>query len=201
MTVVGLTGGIGSGKSTALRVFKKLGAFTIDADQLARDAVNPGREAWLDIKECFGKKFFFKNHKLNRKKLAAHVFKNKKTLKKLVDIIHPRVFEEEKRLISFYSKKKKRALIVVDAPMMIESNSHKWKDILVVMNCSRENQIKRILKSGKLEKTEIEKRIKAQMPLSKKLKYADYVIDNNGTALECRQNSKKVYQEIIAKQS
>ncbi|MDH5541824.1 MAG: dephospho-CoA kinase [Nitrospinota bacterium] len=197
MLVIGLTGGIGSGKSTALRVFKKLGAFIIDADRLARDVVKPGRPAWQDIRSRFGKTVFNANHTLNRKKLASIVFKDAKALKELNAMIHPRVFEEEKALIGKYSKSGKNAVVVVDAPLMIESGSHKWKDVLVVMKASRESQVARIVKNKGMSRKEAEARIAAQMPLAEKLKYADFVIENDSTLADCRRNAEKVYREIL----
>jgi dephospho-CoA kinase len=199
--VAGLTGGFGSGKSTALRVFRKMGAFVIDADRLARDVVKPGQPAWREIKTRFGEKVFYRNNRLNRKRLAGIVFRDRKALKELNAIIHPRVLEEEKRLTREYQKKHKNGVVVVDAPMMIESGSHKWKDVLIVMNTSRENQTARLLKTGRWKKAEIEKRISAQLPLPKKLKLADYVIDNNGTLAECRKNAECVFRKILKKAS
>lgn len=199
MIVIGLTGGMGSGKSTALRVFKRLGAHVIDADKLARQAVMPGRPAWLAIKERFGPKVFYKNNRLNRKKMARIAFDDKKALKDLTAIIHPEVLRRERELVAEIAEKDKNAVIVIDAPMMIESGSHKWKNALVVMDTSRENQIKRLLKTGRFTRTQIEKRIAAQMPLSKKLRLADYVIDNNGTPAQRRKKAEEVFRAIVSK--
>jgi len=173
----------------------------IDADRLARDVVKPGQPAWRDIKARFGEKVFYRNNRLNRQRLADIVFRDKKALQELNAIIHPRVLEEEKRVTREYRKKHKNGVVVVDAPMMIESGSHEWKDVLIVMNTSRENQTARLLKTGRWKKAEIEKRISAQLPLAKKLKLADYVIDNNGTLAECRKNAECVFREILKKTS
>jgi len=199
MVVIGLTGCIGSGKSTVLRQFKRLGAKVIDADKLAREVVTPGRPAWREIKAKFGTKVFYSNNRLNRKKLASIVFKNEKLLKELNKIIHPKVFEEERRLTKKYGKGK-NAVVVVDAPMMIESGSHKWKDALIVVSAKPEVRLQRLLKSGRWTKSDIEKRMSTQMPLKKKLKYADYVIENNGTLNDCRKSATAIYLQISGKQ-
>jgi dephospho-CoA kinase len=197
MLLIGLTGGIGSGKSTALRVFKKLGAHVIDADALARKAVEPGKPAWRDIKQRFGAAVFHKNGRLDRKKLAARVFNNKKALKELNAIVHPRVKAMEAELINGIKKSDKNAVIVVDAPMMIEAGFHRSKDVLVVMDSTEENQVKRTVKSGRLNRRQAKARIRAQMPAAQKKKFADYVIENSGTLAECRKNAQAVYRVIL----
>jgi len=197
MLVVGLTGGIGSGKSTVLRLFEKLGAVTVDADKLAREVVKPGRPAWHEIKERFGSSVFHKNSALDRKRLAKIIFRDEKGRKDLNNIIHPRVFEEEKRLLE-EARRRKRRVVVVDAPLMIESGSHKWKDVLVVMSSTRDEQLRRLTSgSRRMSRKEAMSRIEAQMPLSKKLKYADFVIENRGTLAECRKNAQQVFNKIL----
>lgn len=198
MLVIGLTGGIGSGKSTALRVFKRLGAHVIDADHLARTATAPGKPAWHEIRRRFGGYVFHKNGRLDRKKLAGKVFKDKKALRDLNAIIHPRVREMEEKLISAIGKKDKNGVVVVDAPMMIEAGFHLSKDVLVVMDCNEENQIKRAVKSGRFTRSQAQSRIKAQMPTAKKRKFADYLIENNGAIHDCRKNAEIVYREILS---
>lgn len=197
MLVIGLTGGIGSGKSTALRVFKRLGAHVIDADRLARKAAAPGETAWHEIRRRFGNSVFHLNGRLDRKKLAQKVFRDKKALRGLNAIIHPRVKEMEEKLISAIGEKDKNAVVVVDAPMMIEAGFHRSKDVLVLMDCSEENQIKRAVKSGRFTRSQAASRIKAQMSTAKKKKFADYLIENNGTIHDCRKNAEAVFRAIL----
>ena len=198
MLLIGLTGGLGSGKSTALRVFERLGARVIDADFLARRAVDPGQPAWRDIKERFGKQVFYKNGRLNRRRLSRLVFTDKKALKELTGIVHPRVREMEARLIAGIKKRAPNAVVVVDAPMMIEAGFHRTKDCLVVMQTTVQDQLKRVVKKGGLSRKQARARIDAQMPTAKKVKYADYVIKNSGTIDECRKTAAAVYREILA---
>jgi len=194
--VIGLTGGIASGKSTALKVMKKMGAITIDADVLARRAVAPGTPALKKIKGRFGN-VLFKNGRLDRKKLGSIVFHDKKTLADLNAIVHPEVFALEKKLIAEHSAKKKPVIIVVDAPVMIESGSHIGKHALVVMDTSVENQLKRLRAQRGLTRPQAIARINAQMPLEQKLKHADYVINNNGTLAELRRNAAEIFAAIV----
>ena len=198
MLLIGLTGGIGSGKSTALRVFKRLSAHVIDADWLARKAVAPGMPANREIRQRFGGLVFHNNGRLNRKKMAKIVFKDKKALRSLNAIIHPRVREMEEKLIAAIRKKDKNSVVVIDAPMMIEAGFHRSKDVLVVMDCNEENQIKRVVKSGRFSRAEAISRIKRQMATAKKKKFADYLIENNSTIHNCRKNAEAVYRQILS---
>ncbi|MBI3793818.1 MAG: dephospho-CoA kinase [Nitrospinae bacterium] len=196
--VIGLTGGVASGKSTVLKVMQKLGALAIDADVLARRAVDPGTPGLAEIKKRFGQKVFFNNGRLDRKKLAGLVFGDKKALADINAIIHPRVFEHEKKLIAEAGRKARRAVIVVDAPLMIESNSHVWKDAVVVMDCPVEAQIKRLVTIKGYSRREALARIGAQMPLDEKLRHADYVIKNRGSVAKLRKTAAEVFKKILA---
>ncbi len=194
--VIGLTGGIGAGKSSALKVFRRLGAHVIDADKLARQAVRPGAPAWHEIREVFGKSVFHKNGRLDRGKLARAVFGNPDALSSLNAIIHPRVFEEEKKAIAMVGAKNKNAVVVVDAALMIETGSHRWKDLVVVMDSTPENQLKRLCSEGYTRKAALA-RIASQMPLAGKLKHADYAIENNGDMACLRRNASAVFAKIL----
>ncbi len=194
--IVGLTGGVASGKSTALRVMKRLGAKVIDADVLARKAVAPGTPGLEKIRKRFGN-VLHKNGRLNRRKLAKIVFGNKKALADLNAIVHPEVFTMEKKLIAEFSGGKKRAVIVVDAPVMIESGAHVGKDVMVVMNTPVATQVKRLREKKGFTLAEAVARIKSQMPLKKKLRYADYVVGNDGSIARLRKNTEEVYDKIL----
>ncbi len=199
MPVIGLTGGIASGKSTVLKVFKRMGAVIIDADMLARKAVRPGMTGWHAIKARWGKKVFHKNGRLNRAALAAIVFKNTAERKALNAIVHPEVFRMEKELIAAHQRRTKKTVIVVDAAVMLESDSQKWKDAVVVVAAEEKWQLARLMKKG-MKKRDALARIRAQMPLREKLKYADYVVENNGSLAACRANAADIYRQILRAQ-
>ena len=196
MPVIGLTGGIASGKSTVLGVFKRLGAVAIDADTLARKAAAPGAPGWRAIKARWGKKVFFKNGRLDRKTLAAIVFKRPPERKALNAILHPEIFRMEKELIAALQKRKRNAVIVVDAAVMLESGSHKWKDAVVVVAAGEKEQLARLMAKG-MKKPDALNRIRSQMPLRQKLKYADYVVENNGSLAACRKNAAAVFAKLV----
>lgn len=197
MTVIGLTGNIAAGKSTVLRVFKRLGARTIDADLLARRAVAPGAPAWRAIRERWGKNVFYKNVRLDRKALARAVFGNPRELAALNAIVHPEVLREEKRLIEEFKKRDKNCVVAVDAALMVESGSHRWKDVLVVVTADDAERLKRLLKAGYKKKDAL-LRMKSQMPQEEKARRADYVIDNSGPISETRGAAEALYRKITA---
>jgi dephospho-CoA kinase len=179
MILVGLTGGIASGKSTASKIFKKLGAYIIDADVLAREVVEPLKPAWRDIIKNFGKEILNKDNSINRKKLAEIVFNNKKKRGLLNSIVHPRVFKRAKEIEREIAKRDPDAVIIFDAALLIESVAYKKMDKNIVVYADEGVQVKRLMKRDGLTKDEAEKRIKAQMPLREKVRFADYIIDGN----------------------
>ncbi len=197
MPVIGLTGGIASGKSTALAVFKRLGAKIIDADRLARRAVLPGAPALRAIKKRWGQNVLHRNGRLNRSALAAVVFNDKRELAALNAIVHPEIFRMEKEAIAALQKKNKNAVIVVDAAIMLESRSHRWKDAVVVVKAREADQLARLMKCGMKRDAAIA-RIRMQMPLRQKLRFADYVLENEGSVAECRKNAAALYARITA---
>ncbi len=196
MPVIGLTGGIASGKSTVLRIFKRMGAVIIDADLLARKAVEPGTPGWHAIKARWGKKVFHKNGRLDRAALGAIVFKNPAERAALNAIVHPEVFRMEKEQIAAHRRRNKNAVIVVDAAVMLESGSQKWKDAVVVVAADEKEQLARLMGKG-MKKADALARMRAQMPLREKREMADYVVENNGSLAECRKNAAAVYRQIL----
>ncbi len=179
MILVGLTGGIASGKSTASKIFKELGAYIIDADVLAREVVEPLKPAWKDVVKNFGKGILNKDNSINRKKLAEIVFNNKKERELLNSIVHPRVLKRAKEIEREIAKKDPDAVIIFDAALLIESDAYKKMDKNIVVYADEDVQIKRLMKRDGLTKDEAIKRIKAQMPLRQKVRFADYIIDGN----------------------
>ena len=175
--IVGLTGGFGSGKSTVARMFGRFGARIIDADKISHDLIKPREEAYRKVICLFGKEILTKSGLINRRKLAAIVFNDKKTLAEFNKIMHPAIIRRIKQEI----KSAKEGIVVLDAPLLVETGLDKLVDTVVVVNAEVSKQIKRIQKRAKLPKSEIIARIKSQIPLKRKLLLADFVIDNNGT--------------------
>lgn len=177
MIVVGLTGGVASGKSTVAKMFKQCGAVVIDADELAREVVKPGKPAWREIVDTFGKSVLNPNRTINRPALGAIVFGNRAKLRRLERIVHPRVSREQARLTKQTMRKDPDAVVIYDVPLLFEAGVDKRVDKIIVVTADRETQIARLKKRNGLIRTEAIRRINSQMPLSKKIRRADHLLD------------------------
>ncbi|MFA4889009.1 MAG: dephospho-CoA kinase [Candidatus Omnitrophota bacterium] len=186
--VLGLTGIFGSGKSTVAELFRSEGALVIDADKLAHRCLKPETKTYKKIIRLFGKSILKQNKTINRSKLAGVVFNNKKLLGALNNIIHPQVIREIKSKINSARKR----IIVLDAPLLIEAGLKKIVDKLIVVTISRQKQVQRLKGRGFLKKIDILKRAKLQMPLNKKVRLADFIIDNNGVFSETRKQASRI---------
>ena len=177
--LVGLTGGMGSGKTLSASFFKDLGAFILDADLICRKLVEPGQAACKEIEAVFGKEIFTESGNLDRRKLADIIFGDSEKKQTLEDILHPKVFEFERVEYDAIRKEHPNALVIVDAALLIESGNYKKMDKVVVVNSDEKNRINRILTRSKLSRDEIADRIKNQMPSDEKVRYADFVLENS----------------------
>lgn len=181
--IIGLTGGIGTGKSTVSAMLKAKGIMVIDSDQIAREVVEPGSKALAQIVAHFGQEVLLPNGRLNRKALGARVFGNEEKRKRLMEITHPAIFAETEKRIS-EAKKNGEALIVLDSPLLIETGRYKQTDLVVLVYADEETQLQRIMSRDNLTEEEARYRINAQMPIDEKRQYADIIIDNRGTIEE-----------------
>ena len=183
MLVVGLTGGIVSGKTTVARMFKELGAKIIDADIIAREIVQPNKKAWTKIVENFGEEILKENQEINRKKLGSIVFSNQTKLNLLNKITHPVIIENIKLHLSQIRQQATRdnedVTCIIDAPLLFEAQLEKLMDKTIVVYISEKEQLIRLLKRDGISTEEAYKRIRVQMPLKVKTNLADYVIDNS----------------------
>ena len=177
MIVVGLTGGVATGKTTVAKMFKQCGAAVIDADQLAHDVVAPGRPAWRQIVKAFGKAVLNPDRTLNRRELGALVFGNRAKLRQLERIIHPRVAREQQRLVRRIAKRKPHTVAIYEVPLLFEAGVDKRVDKIIVVTANRETQITRLKKRNGLTRAEAIRRIRSQMPLAKKIQRADHVMN------------------------
>lgn len=193
MLVVGLTGGYASGKSTVARIFVELGAVLVDADQLARKVVEPGKPAWSEIVAHFGNGILLENGEIDRKALAEIIFSDEKERERLNSIVHPRVLEEELKAIDEIRGRKPEAVVIMNVPLLIERGHFNYCDRIVVVTVDEETHIKRLMGRDGFTREEAVRRISSQMPLSEKVKYADFVIDNNGSIEETRREVGKIF--------
>ncbi|MEK7268200.1 MAG: dephospho-CoA kinase [Nitrospirota bacterium] len=196
MILVGLTGGLATGRSAVARLFQDCGAVVLDADVLARQLVEPGKPAWRDIVRAFGKQVLSPDRSLDRHALAKIVFRNRAKLKKLNAIVHPRVAREQTRLTREIARKDPDAVILYDAPVLIEAGAHKRMDKIVVVSADQETQIKRLRNRNHLSRTEALRRVRSQLPLAQKVKLADYVIDGTLSFEQTKNEVQRIYAEL-----
>lgn len=196
MILVGLTGGVATGKSTVARLFQDCGAVVIDADVLARHVVEPGKPAWREIVKQFGKNILKPDRTLDRAALARMVFRNRAKLRRLERIIHPRVAREQTRRTNAIAKKHPRTVVIYEVPLLFESGVDKRVDQIIVVTADRETQIARLQQRNHLSRTEALRRIRNQMPLTTKFRRADYVLDGTHPRTQLRRAVQRVYSEL-----
>ena len=192
--VVGLTGGISSGKSTVLNYFKKLGAKTLDSDKIARDVVQKGNPALKEIVKKFGKEFLKKDGTLDRRKFGKLIFENKAKRKELEKIVHPRIIEVYKKNI----KSLKSRVLVIDIPLLFEVRLQNLVDQIITVWVPRNVQIRRMIKKWGLKKEEAICRIQSQWPLEQKKKLSDFIIDNSNSLQETKKQVDALFKKIYS---
>ncbi|KAG1731946.1 dephospho-CoA kinase-domain-containing protein [Suillus lakei] len=186
MLVVGLTGGIATGKSTVSSILKSRQVPVIDADVLAREVVQPGTKGLSQIVAYFGSEVLLPDATLDRKKLGAIIFNNEAKRKKLNSIIHPAV----SRAILFnvfWCWLRGKKLCVVDVPLLIEGGLWKWMGKVVVVYCSADIQLQRLMKRDNSSREDALARLNSQLPIAQKVEYADIVVDNSGSLEDLKQ--------------
>ena len=194
--VLGVTGGIGSGKSTVAGMLEALGAPVIDSDIIARRVVEPGKPAWKEIVAHFGEKVLQADGRIDRKKLADIVFNDAEERKKLENFTHPIIMEELARQVNEIAEKDPEAIIQAIVPLLIEINQqHRFHKVLVV-HVPEAVQIERLVKRDGIGKEEAADRLKAQLPIDAKLAYADFVIYNQGSLEETKKQVKTLWEEL-----
>jgi len=176
MLRVGLTGGIGCGKSTVATMMRALGCHVIEADPLAHKLIEPGQPAFQEVVRAFGADILHFDGHVDRGKLGAIVFADVDKLLRLNAIVHPRVLKELEKLFSEYAVANPRGIAVIEAALLIEAGYVKHLDRLVVAWCKPEQQMERLLARG-MSREQIEQRLGAQMPLDEKRRRADDVVD------------------------
>jgi dephospho-CoA kinase len=172
--VVGLTGGIGTGKSSALNEFERLGASTVSSDRIAHEQAKPGREGYRAVVRAFGRNVLNTSGFIDRRALGEKVFKSPAALRKLERATHPPILREMEKLVD-----KLKGVVVVDVPLLFEKKLQRHFDATVLISCSPAAQLRRVTKRDGLTAAEARRRMKAQMTISAKRRLADYTIDND----------------------
>jgi dephospho-CoA kinase len=196
MLLVGLTGGVATGKSTVSRILEGEGAALIDADQIARELVRPGTPAFLELVQAFGKNILREDGAMDRKKLAARIFSDPQQRKILNRILHPRIDEEIRRRIEEIVKRDPGAIIIIDAALLIEAGNHEKMDKVIVVTSKAEQQIQRLKDRDGLAPEEARKIFASQMPQEEKVTLADYVLRNEGSLEETEKRTREVFREL-----
>jgi dephospho-CoA kinase len=197
MIRVGLTGGIACGKSTVSAMFRALGAYVIDADALARDALRPGSPGARAVARAFGAEVA-PGGVVDRAKLGALVFGHARRRKRLEAIVHPRVFAAERRLAREIAARDPGAVVVFDAALLIESGAFRRMDAVIVVSADQRTQIARLAARDGLSRAEALARIRSQWLLARKRRMADYVIDGRRPRAEIRRVVAGIYAELSA---
>jgi dephospho-CoA kinase len=198
MLIVGLTGSFKTGKSSVALMFKELGARIIDSDKIVHDLLKKNQTCINEIRKVFGEDVVVKRE-VNRKVLAGIVFSNPLKLKKLEEIIHPRVRREVLKQLKAFKSNKRVKVVIVDIPLLFESGLEKLVDLTVVVKSTQEQQIKRAQKQLKITVSEAKLRIKAQMPLKNKILLADFIIDNKDRKSLTRKQVGKLWGKWLVK--
>ncbi len=197
MLRVGLTGGIASGKSSLAALLSERGIPVIDSDAIARDLVAPGSEALSEIARALGSEVVVPDGSLDRKRVGQIVFADDAKRNTLEKILHPRIMAEQDRWLNRIEKAGDSPVAVVEAALMIESGGAKRFDLIVVVDCGEDQQIKRFMERTGMDEAAARARIEAQMPLSEKVKLADRVVDNHGNLPDLAAEAESLVQWLM----
>jgi dephospho-CoA kinase len=192
MIKVGITGGIGSGKSTVCRIFETLGVPVYYADDRAKKIMTANKQVKKAIMDVFGKQAYFSNGRINRKFISEIIFQQPEKRSLLNAIVHPAVLEDGRK----WNESQNAAVTLKEAALLIQSGSHKEMDYVILVECPLELRIPRVMKRNKLSKQEVLNRIQSQMSDEEMRKFADFRIHNDGQVSLIHQ-VMKIYREII----
>jgi len=190
--VIGLTGNIGSGKSTVLRMLEQLGAKAVDADALVHEVMRKGTPVWRAIEDAFGREILTGEGEIDRRKLGSLVFSDHEALERLENIVHPAVDELFREIV----QRSEEAVIAVEAIKITESEVYAELDALWLVTCPAEERLQRLLETRDVNEEDIERRLRSQMPAEKQAELADVVIDNGGTLQQTWEQVKREWDKI-----
>lgn len=184
MLLIGLTGGYATGKSFVAGELERLGCHLIYADKLGHQALEPDGEAYGPVLSLFGESILRPDRTVDRKRLGAIVFENPEQLSKLTALVHPAVFHMEEQLLAHYTQEHPEGIAVIEAAILIESGRHTRFDRMLLTVCNQETQIARGMRRDGVTREQALARIARQLPLEEKKRFADFVIDTDGTKEE-----------------
>ncbi len=193
---IGLTGSIACGKSTVSNMFKELGAYIIDSDEIAHDALKKTEKPYKQVLEIFGDSILDEQGNIDRKKLGKIVLNDKSKLAILESIIHPYINEKRQEIENAILKENKNAIIVYDVPLLFEKQLEKNFDKVIVVYANKNVQIERLMKRQNLTYDEALKLINLQMDVEEKKKRADFVIDNSYSLEETKKQVLEIFEKL-----
>lgn len=199
MILVGLTGGIASGKSTVSRFFQELGAVIVDADQICHDLIRGKNKTSQEVISTFGKQIVDPGGEINRKKLGHIIFQDTQAREVLNKILHPLVFETLRIEQARLADEKPQGVLIFDAPLLIESKAHEWMEWVILVYVDGKTQKERLIKRDGFTLDEATIRIAAQMPLDEKRLFADEIIDSRKPFDGLQSEILSIYQKLLKK--
>lgn len=195
--IIGITGGMGSGQSSACKFFEEFGCKVINADIEAKNVIQYNKILQSDLKNAFGMDIFFRNGKLNTKRLAELAFHDEISTRKLNQLVHPRMVES---LIEKMEKARfsgKYPMIVIDAALIFEISIERNFDFVIVVSAPINIRQKRVFERDKISRNEFNDRVSKQIPLEDKVKWADFVIDNNGSLEDMAKSTRVIFEKLM----
>ena len=197
MKVIGVTGGVGTGKSTVAGMFGRLGAQVLDADQITHELMKPGTSVWRKIRSRFGKEILGKDKQIDRRRLGELVFGRPGELKKLSQVIHPAVRRRIRQQTASIRRKNPEAVVVLDVPLLIEAGSAYRVDALIVVSSSLKAAAGRLKRRSGWSLQQVRRRQGFQLPLREKERVADFVVRNNGSQAATRRQVARIWQQVV----
>ena len=202
MLRVGLTGGIACGKTNTLAEFQRLGVYGIDADQIGHEVIQPGGSAYSQVVERFGPEILNQDGTINRSRLGRIVFTDESSRRDLNQIVHPRILAEVERILCGLEDELstlRPQVAMVDAALMVETGSYEKYDVILVVYCHPEIQLRRLMSRDGLSESDALLRIRSQMPLLEKVRYADFVLDNSNRLSDTQRQIHHTFLELMAR--
>ena len=202
MLRVGLTGGIACGKTNTLVEFGRLGVYGIAADQIGHEVMQPDGSAYTEVVERFGTEILNDDGTIDRSRLGRIVFAHESRRQDLNQIVHPRILAEEDRILRSLEDELstlRPRVAMVDAALMVEAGSYRRYDVILVVYCHQEIQLRRLMTRDGLSEPEALLRIRSQMPPLEKIRYADFIIDNSSRLSDTRRQIHHTFLELVAR--
>lgn len=201
MLKVALTGSIAVGKSTVLSLFRELGCHTLEADEIARELMQPCRPAYHDLVRALGPEILAEDGTIHRGRLGELVFHDAARREQVNRLVHPHVLEEIERRIAELERQDPQGILIVAAALIIEAGAQNRFDRIIVVTCSEQEQVARLMRRDGVTREEAWARIRAQLPSEEKRRYADFEIETSGSVEQTRAQVREVYGRLRAEAS